>query len=49
MWAMIAVKSKQSSNVIDPESSPPIAESMSKSADFSSWGSPVKVCITYAC
>ena len=44
MWAMIAVKGKPISST-PKESLPllPIAESMSKAADFKSWGAPVKV------
>ena len=42
MWAMIAIKNKPSS-MHDSNLNLPIAESMSKSSDFTSWGSPVKV------
>ena len=42
MWAMIAIKNKPSS-MQDSNINLPIAESMSKSSDFTSWGSPVKV------
>ena len=44
MWAMIGIKIKPNpSATTKPVPPPPLAESMSKSADFQSWGSPVKV------
>ena len=44
MWAMIAVKGKSFSSAPKESLLPiPIAESMSKAADFKSWGAPVKV------